>query len=155
MDEQTQPATRRAKTHEQIDRLLAERDSTLVLLWKVSGRDDNDPHAPDQTLLAEFTTLLTDYIAAGDFGLFQRVAEGTERRQAVLTVAAQTYPRISETTRIAVDFSDRYSDRAGAHLDPRLPEDLVTLGEALAERIGLEDELIAAMRRGKGAHAAA
>jgi regulator of sigma D len=146
--------TRRAKTRELIDHMIAERESMLVLLWKVSGRDDALPHAPDAGLLKEFTNLLVDYMAAGHFGLYQRITDGTERRRRVLELGGDIYPRIAESTQLAVAFNDRYADRSGAHLDARLPDDIARLSEALADRIQLEDQLIEAMLAQRNAPAA-
>ncbi len=138
-------SSRRPQTRQLIDHMLAERDAMLMLLWKVSGRDGALPQAPDHGVLDDFNALLVDYIAAGHFGLYQRLTEGTERRQPVLDVAGEIYPRISATTEAAVAFNDRYAERADAHLDPRLPDDLGKLAELLAERMVLEDQLIAAL----------
>ena len=136
---------RRPQTRQMIDHMLAERDAMLMLLWKVSGREGALPESPDHGVLDEFNALLVDYIAAGHFGLYQRLTEGTERRQPVLDVAGDIYPRIAATTEAAIAFNDRYAERSDAHLDPRLPDDLANLAELLAERMVLEDQLIAAM----------
>lgn len=137
---------RRTHTQRQIDALLAEREAMLLLLWKISGRGDALPHAPEPDTLAEFVAVLVDYLAAAHFGLYRRLAEGSERRAAVLATAAEVYDRISETTDEALAFNDRYGGRTDAHLDRRLPEDIARLAEIVAERIRLEDRLLEAMR---------
>jgi len=136
---------RRQHTHQLIDHLLNERESMLMLLWKVSGRNGALPHAPEPQQLADFISVLVDYVAASHFGLYQRLSEGTERRRAVREVAAEVYDRILESTDQVLAFNERYGDRRDAHLDPRLAEDAVRLAEALAERVALEDRIIAAL----------
>ena len=145
MSTSQQTPRRRQESLKQIEHMLAERDAMLRLLWKASGRESSLPHAPQPDLLKDFTSLLTDYLAAAHFGLYQRFAEGTERRQAVRRVAEQVYARIGTTTQAALDFVDRYAERGNAHLDPKLPDDLGKLADLLAERMRLEDQLIDVM----------
>jgi len=77
--------------------------------------------------------------------LYRRIAEGTERRSPVLEMAKEIYPRISQTTDIAVDFSERYEVPDDGRLRSHLTEDLSALGEEVTTRIELEDQLILAM----------
>ena len=62
--------------------------------------------------LEDFQEILVDYIAAGHFGLYQRIAEGNERRTAVVDTAREIYPRIARSTEMAVEFTERYEDAA-------------------------------------------
>lgn len=136
---------RRTQTRELIDKMLAERKQMLVLLCKVSGLKPFESGTPVKELLKEFCQVLVDYIASAHFGLYQRIAEGTERRQPVLRLAEDLYPRISETTRIALAFNEKYEKIGNAKLLPELQEDLSHLSEALAVRVELEDQLIHAL----------
>ncbi|MEX2482393.1 MAG: Rsd/AlgQ family anti-sigma factor [Gammaproteobacteria bacterium] len=138
-------AQARPQTRKRIDDMLAERQQMLVLLWELSKLDLDTIDEPVLKLLEDFEELLVDYIAAGHFGLYQRLGEGTERRQPVLDVAREIYPRIARSTDVAIDFSERYDNPAAAPLRTRLPSDLSRLGEELATRIELEDRLILAM----------
>jgi len=135
---------RRGQTREVIEHMLAERQEMLVLLCRVSGVEPyHSP--PDRADFEEFRQVLTDYIASAHFGLYARVADGTERRRSVLEVALRNYPRIAEITSEVVDFTERYDTREDEALPPGLPAALSVLGERLAERIELEDQLIAAL----------
>jgi len=141
----TQAQTRRRESRQLIEHMLSEREEMLVLLWKVSGRDADGDHQPEAEALRQFLTILVDYIASAHFGLYRRLAEGRERRQAVVNKAAEVYPLIVQTTDAAMAFNDKYGDRKAAHEDPDLPNELSALAEQLVDRIALEDEVIEAM----------
>lgn len=135
---------RRGQTRELIEHMLTERQDMLVLLCRVSGVEPYH-NPPDRADFEEFRQVLTDYIASAHFGLYARVADGTERRRGVVEVALRNYPRIAEITSEVVDFTERYDLRDGEPLPADLSAALSRLGERLAERIELEDELIAAL----------
>jgi regulator of sigma D len=136
---------RRQESKQVIDRLLAERQRVLVLMCEVLGLKPFTADKPVKDLLGEFNSVLVDYIAAGHFGLYQRIVEGTERRQAVVATASKAYQRIAASTDAAVDFSDKYSGEWNFHFLDSLADDLSQLGEKLATRIEMEDRIINAM----------
>lgn len=142
---------RRAGSRETIDKMLAERQRVLVLMCEVLGLKSFTADKPVKETLAEFNAVLVDYIAAGHFGLYRRIVEGTERRQAVVAKASRVYPKIAESTDAAVEFNDKYGGEWNFHFLDSLAEDLSRLGELLATRIEMEDQIIAAML---GDHAA-
>jgi len=132
----------RPRTRELIDKMLSERQEMLVLLWKVSGLESFQPGKSLKDLLTEFCEILVDYMASGHFGLYQRIVEGTERRQPVLTLARDIYSRIEQTTQAAIAFNDKYERLDCEECLETLEQDLSRLGVALAVRIDLEDQLI-------------
>jgi regulator of sigma D len=136
------PHISRSRTKELIDKLLAERQQMLVLLWRVSGLEPFPVEKPVNNLLTEFCEILVDYMAAGHFGLYQRIAEGQERRQPVMKLAKDLYPRIEQTTQTAITFNDKYEKLDCEDCLKDLQQDLSRLGVALAIRIDLEDQLI-------------
>ncbi len=138
------PPERRAQTRALINKMLAARQQMLVLLCKVSGLRPFESSRPVEDLLKEFCEVLVDYIASAHFGIYQRITEGTERRQPVLALAKDLYPRISETTELCLCFNEKYEQLSSAKLVP-LQEDLSRLSEALATRVELEDQLIRAL----------
>ena len=117
----------------------------LVLLWELSKLDFAKVGQNIRETLEEFQELLVDYIATGHFGLYQRISEGTERRQGVLETAREIYPRIAKTTDVAMEFADKYETLDTSVIQARLTTDLSTLAEEIATRIELEDRLILAM----------
>ena len=146
MPHKTQESPRRRKGSRQlIDKMLAERQRMLVLMCEVMDLKPFTADKPVKDSLQEFTSILVDYIASGHFSLYRRIADGTERRQAVLQRASNAYRAISESTDMAMEFNDKYGVEWNFHLLDHLAGDLSTLGEKLANRIDLEDQIIAAM----------
>ncbi len=96
--------------------------------------------------LKEFCEILVDYIAAGHFGLYQRISEGAERRRSVLSVAEEAYPRIESITQAAVTFSDK-CEANGYQCTNTVRGELSDLVESLSTRFELEDQIIQGMLR--------
>lgn len=143
----TEPVTRRdserrQRTSDTVQKLVAERAEMLVLFCRVAGLEPYTDRGTVQPLLAEFCQLLVDYMAAGHFALYQRIAEGRERRMRLSETAEEVYPSIAAVTELAVRFNDKYHGAPDAASLSGLGEDLSALGEALATRIELEDRLI-------------
>ena len=136
---------RRTGSQELIQHMLKERNQLLALLLQVSS--DSSHHESEQLItdLEEFVQVLVDYIAAGHFGLYERIAEGKERRKAISELAVKIYPRIEQSTQIALAFDEKYNpDKEDRQLD-EFPQDVSKLGEELTTRIELEDQLIQLM----------
>ncbi len=141
---------RRRETKTAIDRLLEERQEVLVCYEQVAGIQPFNDNNKNPELLQKFSQLLMDYIAAGHFGLYQRITEGSERRRRVLEVAEKIYPSIAQTTEKALDFNDVYDKADKSAPFEAVSDRLSDLGEVLAHRIELEDKLITAMMQKKG-----
>jgi regulator of sigma D len=141
---------RRRQTKTAIDRLLEERQEVLVCYEQVAGIQPYNEKNKNPQLLQKFSQLLMDYIAAGHFGLYQRITEGSERRRKVLEVAEKIYPSIAKTTEKALDFNDVYDKADESEAFNAVSDRLSDLGEVLAHRIELEDKLITAMMQKKG-----
>jgi len=136
---------RRKQTRAAVDKLLEQRQKMLVHYERVSGVQPFDSKAPSPELLETFVQLLMDYIASGHFGLYQRITEGTERRKNVIEVAERVFPKIAATMDKALDFNDAYDKADKSAPFETLSDQLSRLGEVIAYRIELEDELVAAM----------
>ena len=136
---------RRSQTRAAVERMLQQRQEMLVHYERVSGVDPFSANPPSSELMERFVQLLMDYIASGHFGLYQRITEGTERRKHVMDVAERTYPTIAATMEKALDFNDAYDSVDKSAPFDALSERLSELGEIIANRIEVEDELIAAM----------
>ena len=133
---------RRKVSNHLIENMLDERNRILSLLLQVSDINVTKPGQEDRELLEEFCQLLVDYIAAGHFGLYGRIADGTERRKDVTAVANKTYPKIEFSTQQALEFTEKYNTENSNKSLENLSADLSLLGESLATRIELEDRLI-------------
>lgn len=97
--------------------------------------------------LARFSEILVDYVSLGHFGLYERILSGTERRASIMDLATSIYPEFSEVTELSVYFNDKYEHAEGIKTLDGLANDLSLLGESLAKRFDLEDQLCALMRR--------
>ncbi len=143
-----QPATdRRARTRKEIKQLITERNEVLSLYCSIAGCNGNSGNSIDNIdsdTLQDFCQLLIDYIATGHFELYSRISEGKERRNEIIKLANTIYPRIEKTTTLAVEFNDTYDsgNNFTNELKEKFPQQLSQLGEELATRIELEDQLI-------------
>ena len=89
--------------------------------------------------------MLVDYISLGHFGVYQRIIDGSERRKSIVEAAERIYPQISQATEVVLSFNEKYQALTSAVNLSQLENDLSTLGDQLATRIELEDELISKM----------
>ena len=139
---------RRGRSQDLVNKLVAERTEMLATFCRLAGIE---PYTPDlepvQKMLQEFCQILVDYIAAGHFALYERISEGKERRQEVRDVAERVYPQIMKSTDTALDFNDKYDCEDHCTALDSLSADLSRLGEDLALRIELEDQLLATILR--------
>jgi regulator of sigma D len=136
---------RRSGTRTLIDKMLTERQRMLVLFERVAGVEPYADEMPNNDLLQEFSQILVDYIASGHFGLYERIAEGKERRRGIVKLADELYPRIANTTQAAIEFNDVCETANGDSIGGNLSNMLSKLGEEIAVRIELEDQLISEM----------
>jgi regulator of sigma D len=139
--DRTGEADRRRATRDLIDHLLQERQEMWMLYERLAGVGP-DKHKADPGRLREFAQVLVDYIAAGHFGLYERIVSGQERRKRVVGTAEDLYPKIALTTDVSVAFNDKYDGKDLESVTDELARDLSSLGESLATRTELEDELI-------------
>jgi regulator of sigma D len=136
---------RRLGTQHMVDKLLNERREVLVLYCRVAGLEPYTSEQPTIELLQEFCQMLVDYSAFGHFEIYERIGSGRERRQKVIDVAEQVYPRIVEASEMAVQFNDKYESHSRPPDMADLSEDLSLLGEELAVRVEMEDRIIEAL----------
>ncbi|MHB8563033.1 MAG: Rsd/AlgQ family anti-sigma factor [Acidiferrobacteraceae bacterium] len=128
-----------------MDRLHAQRTEMLVQFCRLAGVEPFGPDSNVQGLLQVFCQTLVDYFASAHFLLYERIVNGMERRRPLADLASNIYPQISRCTEIAIDFNDKYDCEDRCERLNDLPSDLSRLGIALAERIELEDRLLAHM----------
>lgn len=140
-------AERRSDSHSLIDHLVMDRTSMLALYADLAAAHPFENIESVSDLLEKFCEALVDYTADGHFRLYRFLDEKKERRQEVLDVANKVYDRILETTQTVLDFNDRYDGADHPLVISSLEADLSRLGEDLAERIELEDQIIHAMNR--------
>jgi len=144
---------RRARLHNTIESLVKLRQEVVVSYCQLAGVSsfaarDVERHTIEADQLRSFCQIMVDYTAMGHFEVYQRIIEGKERRRVVKEVAAEVYPAIAETTDYLVDFNDKYDDFEGTGDDVEmLASDLSRLGEIIAIRGDLEDQILAALEQ--------
>jgi regulator of sigma D len=129
---------------ELIDRWLKERQELLVHYCDLSGEND---FAQTEALREKFVRLcevLVDYVSTGHFEIYEQlVSEAREFNDGGLELAAKVYPRIEQTTEVALNFNDRLDGRELSEEDVKeLFGELSKLGETLETRFEMEDFLI-------------
>ena len=141
----TREVDRRSNAREKLDALVQSRTETLSLLTDLAGRQPFNTEPSMEKALRRFCEALIDYTASAHFQLYRHLSDNRERRQSVLNVAERIYPRIVETTDVILRFNDKYEAMSLDNSIEFLAVDLSNLGECLADRINLEDRIIAAM----------
>lgn len=138
-------ADRRSKAREKLLTLVQSRTETLSLLTELAARQPFNTEPAMEKALRRFCEALIDYTASAHFQLYRYLADNRERRQSVLSIAERIYPRIVETTDVILRFNDKYEAMSLDNSIDFLAADLSSLGECLAERIQLEDQIISAL----------
>jgi len=144
-ENEAQVLERRAQSHREIGALVESRTDTLSLLSELASRQPFKPEHSTQSLLQNFCESLIDYTASAHFQLYRHIDENKERRVSVREIAEEIYPRIAETTQNILDFNDKYDCEDHCDNLSELASDLSKLGEELADRIELEDQLISVL----------
>ena len=134
---------RRQRQSTTIETLLTERQEVLVTMCGLAELEAKEAEF-DVVLeiLKTFNQALVDYTALGHFEIYERIVEGKERRESVRQVANAVYPSIATTTQQIVEFNDKYEGADDPDSLGNLYKDLSLIGEAMAERIESEDQLL-------------
>ena len=134
---------RRQRQSSTIETLLTERQEVLVTMCGLAELESKEAES-DVVLeiLKTFNQALVDYTALGHFEIYERIVDGKERRESVRQVANEVYPSIAATTEKIVEFNDKYEGADGPDSLSNMYKDLSLIGEAMAERIESEDQLL-------------
>lgn len=142
-------ATTPTEHHQTVDRLvqrwLHERQELIVLMCAINGLEDFTPrHTATSTKIQAFCQVLIDYMSAGHFEIYDELLrEGESASSAALERARRILAKLQKSTDAALRFNDIYdTDEHCEELMDNLPLELSELGELLAERFQLEDEMI-------------
>lgn len=149
MGMQASTAERRSGSQARLKTLLETRTETLSLYSQLANMRPFNADREIQLLLQEFCEALVDYSASAHFQLYRFIEDNNERRTAVIEVAEKVYPEIAASTRVILDFNEKYDSEDKANNTDSLDKDLSMLGEKLADRILLEDQVITAMTKGR------
>jgi regulator of sigma D len=144
---------RRRRSREKLATLVRTRSETLSLYSELANQRPFEADEVTCDALQEFCQSLIDYAASAHFQLYRFISDKLERRAPVLALADKIYPRIIQTTDSILRFNDKYETvnllNGDREILALLDSDLSRLGETLAERIQLEDQVIGAMTGGK------
>lgn len=135
----------RNQTDDLIKELLVERKQVWTLYCTITGIEEHPTNKSIEELIQSFCQLAVDYISLGHFGVYAKILDGSERRKSIVEAAARIYPEMSKATEAVLDFNDKYQKITPAKIVNELSGDLSVLGEHLANRIELEDELLGEM----------
>jgi regulator of sigma D len=127
---------------ELIDRWLQERQDLLGLFVALPQKNVNDQVSES---LRNLSQILVDYASSWHFGVYEHLlVEADEFNDGGVDLARKLDPKIQQTTDSILNFSDRYSEISALTVQDvtHLSEFMSALGEALAERFELEDQLI-------------
>lgn len=92
--------------------------------------------------LDDFCQSLMDYLSAGHFNIYERILCGMERNHP-LSPATKIYPQLEANTLQIMEYYDSSLENAINHDNCiEFQQALSGIGEALAARFALEDELI-------------
>ncbi|MEH6651677.1 MAG: sigma D regulator [Motiliproteus sp.] len=125
-----------------IDRWLQERQNLLSLFVSIPQQEMGDELVVE---LKQFSEILVDYVSSWHFGVYEHLlAEADEFNDGGLDLAKELDPKIRETTERVLAFNDTYSEKSRLCVQDvaHLSQDLSKLGEVLAERFELEEQLI-------------
>ena len=140
---------RRGRSREKLATLVKTRSETLSLYTELVNQRPFEADEITNDALQDFCQALIDYAASAHFQLYRFISDKLERRAPVLEVADKIYPRIVQTTDMILRFNDKYEDvdllNGSSEALRLLDSDLSSLGETLAERIQLEDQVIGAI----------
>lgn len=115
-----------------VEEWLEKRQELLVLYYHLSKTTPfaEEQYDNDIESLTNLCQILTDYVSAGHFEVFEKISASIDRELGT---------KILDTTNLIMGFCNHHAD--GKNLST-LKQDLSLLGEQLALRMDLEDSLI-------------
>lgn len=130
--------------NEIITRWLIERQELIRLLCSLTNRKDYEPDIGFKLRVERFCEALVDYLSVGHFEIFielENEARTFDARGIQLVEAL--YPYLQQSTEVGLWFNDRCDQlRHSDSFYEQIRVELSHLGESLADRFQLEDQLI-------------
>ena len=149
LEQQVVTGDRRIRSTNQINKIVDARTEMLSLFSELVAKRPFATDSAVPAVLQQFCQALVDYTAHAHFQLYRHFAENRERRVSVSKVADEIYPKIFTITQAILDFNEKYDCEDHCEGLSKLDNDLSKLGEHLADRIELEDKLIAVFTSGR------
>lgn len=136
---------RRVQSRRIIESLIASRTETLAQYRHIMNYQPFEMSETLQEVLEDFCESMVDYTAKAHFNLYSYLDDKKERRGTVLEIADSVYPALVDNTQKMLDFHDKYSSDVSHMECEKLEYCLNSVGELLADRISLEDDVINAI----------
>ncbi|MCU7940727.1 MAG: sigma D regulator [gamma proteobacterium symbiont of Bathyaustriella thionipta] len=136
---------RRVQSRSIIESLINSRTETLTQYKDIMTYKPFEMNDTLQEVLEDFCESMVDYTAKAHFNLYNYIEEDQERRQSMLEVAGGIYPELVDNTQKILDFNDMYNSDVAAMQCDKLEYCLNSVGELLADRINIEDDIINAI----------
>lgn len=136
---------RRVQSRTIVESLINSRTDTLAQYKDVMSYQPFEMNDTLQEVLEDFCESVVDYSAKAHFNLYNYLEENKERRQSVLRIADSVYPKLIDNTQKILDFHDSYNSDVSTLDCGGLEQCLNSVGELLADRINLEDDVISAL----------
>jgi len=136
---------RRVNSRRIVESLIESRTTALTQYKEVMSYQPFEISDTLQEVLEDFCESMVDYTAKAHFHLYNYLEENKERRTSVLKIADSIYPELVDNTQKLLDFHDDYSSDVSELKCEQLEKCLNGVGELLADRINLEDEVINAL----------
>ncbi|NRA59364.1 MAG: sigma D regulator [Psychrobium sp.] len=128
-----------------IDAWLNKRQELIVNYCQIAGIapfEQNIQQLPAGQDISEFCNRLVDYVSTGHFEIYREVVSQCEiHGKESLNYAEELIPKISYSTDISLEFTDKYADTNDTEMVD-LDAHLSTLIEGLEQRFELEDLLL-------------
>ena len=124
---------------------LGDRQALISSYCDLSGvKAYSKSSTPSYKNLQAFCEQLVDYVSKGHFEIYQELQLEAQTFSLDQSQFQHIYPKIEITTEIALEFNDKYDAEPEqlVQVIPSLTRDLSKLGEAIALRFELEDQLI-------------
>ncbi len=136
---------RRVNSRRIVESLIESRTTALAQYKEVMSYHPFEVSDTLKEVLEDFCESMVDYTAKAHFHLYNYLEENKERRTSVLKIADSVYPELVDNTQNLLDFHDDYSSDSSVLECEKLENCLNGVGELLADRINLEDEVINAL----------
>lgn len=134
-----------------IDNWLQERQDVLVSYCHLIGVQpvgQIEQSLPEERDIKRFCQLLMDYLSAGHFEIFDNIIKQCDEKGPKDKENAQAiFPKLNQSTDVALAFNDRYAECLPNDLDDDFELQLSALGRTLEQRFTYEDQLLAMLHR--------
>jgi regulator of sigma D len=131
---------KKQQAYQLIAELQKERQEVWSLYFHIAELIPFSANRTVRKKLARFSEILIDYVSLGHFGVCEYLFAGVDSLDPALSLVEKIDLALSASTEAAVSFNDKYESDA-AIIPDELKQDLSALGESLAIRSELEDQL--------------